>query len=182
MDKETKVSEMLTQEHIKELFEYDAGKLIWKKRPDTHFATKRACKTWNSRFAGTTAGRHRPDGYCVTRVGQRIYKNHRIVFMLYHGYFPKQIDHINGDRADNRIENLRAADNATNQRNKGVRCDSKSGVKNVRWHGRTSKWQVRMSADGVKYSCGYYDTIEEASRAADQFRIKYHKEYANHGR
>lgn len=170
---------MLTQRFIRELFDYDAGKLVWKKRPDTHFG---ACNTWNSRFAGAVAGRHRPDGYCVTHVGHRIYKNHRIIFMLHHGYLPKQIDHINGDRADNRIENLRAADNTTNQYNKKARSDSVSKIKNVRWHERTGKWEVRLTANGVRHSGGYYNTIEEAAHAAELHRIKHHKEFANHGR
>ncbi|MCH6546434.1 MAG: HNH endonuclease, partial [Deltaproteobacteria bacterium] len=70
----------------------------------------------------------------------RPYLVHRTVFYLSHGYLPEQIDHINGIRSDNRIDNLRGANDCTNAYNRGLQSNNTSGVKGVCWYKSRDKW------------------------------------------
>jgi hypothetical protein len=89
---------MFTQNDLKELFEYrNDGYLI------------RKIKTSNSVKTGDIAGCDTGNGYKKIRAFGKPYLSHRLIFFWHYGVFPKEIDHINGDTVDNRIENLRAA-------------------------------------------------------------------------
>jgi len=109
------------------------------------------------------------------------YKLHRIIFLYHKGYMPKLIDHINGDRYDNRIENLREANTYQNRQNSRIYSTSKSGVKNVYWCKRTNKWRVSFSINGKRKTFGSYVDLEEAKQVATSMRNKYFKDFANHG-
>ena len=108
---------------------------------------------------------------------QKRYRVHQIVFLMFNGYIPKEIDHINGIRNDNRIENLRPA-NSKNQQNAKTRKDNKSGVKGVKKC--KNKWRADIKIDGKQTYLGLFATIEEASAAIKATREKYHGEYARH--
>lgn len=110
---------------------------------------------------GTPAGcKH--TNYWVIAVDKRQYKVHRIVWMLHKGEdFEANIDHINGDGFDNRIENLREATSADNRQNIAVPKNNKSGFIGVAWQESTKRWSASIMANGVRTFLGYYQTPEE---------------------
>ena len=158
---------MITQTLVQELFDYRDGKLYWK------FSVARNVKP--GAFAGTV----KVDGYGSLKIKGKQYLTHRIIFLYHHGYIPEFLDHINTDKLDNRIENLREATKAQNNRNCGKRKDNTSGIKGVHWETATKKWIAKVSVGGgfQKY-LGRYDDIELAQLVVEEARDKYHKEFA----
>ena len=94
---------------------------------------------------------------------------------------PKIIDHINGYRYDNRIENLREANTYQNRQNSRIYSTNRSGVKNVYWADNCQKWRVTFSINGKRKTFGYYVDLKEAKKVATSMRDKYFKDFANHG-
>ena len=125
-----------------------------------------------------------PRGYlsCVNEEGKLVL-HHRYVWEEANGPIPKgyQIDHINGDRADNRIENLRLVTPSENQMNVKLRDNNTSGVTGVFWDKRTSAWCAACYVDGKSKHLGrfrdWFDAVC-ARKSADN-RYGYH---VNHGR
>lgn len=113
------------------------------------------------------AGCSTPSGYVViTYAGERHYA-HRIAWAIQTGEFPTGIiDHIDGDRSNNRISNLRITDavgNAQNQR--AAQRNNTSGLIGAHYNSRVSKWTSRIRAPGGRKFLGYFDTPEEAHEA-----------------
>jgi len=100
--------------------------------------------------------------------------------MMHHGYFPKFIDHINGIKNDNRIENLREATKQNNAWNTTKTVLNTSGYKNISWNKRDKRWYVRISVEGKNKHFGGYFDINVAKFVAETMRHKYHKSFANH--
>ena len=103
------------QTYLKDCFDYDfcTGMLHWKERPRSHFDTKRGQNIFNACLAGMLAGSLGSHSYIEVSINGESFLAHRIVWMLHYGTPPlEQIDHENGVRHDNRIENLRAVTNA----------------------------------------------------------------------
>jgi hypothetical protein len=163
---------MLTQELVRELFDYKDGILYWKKSNQNGYVKteKAAGFKWFDKKTG----------YTRYRVGihNREYYVHRIVFLLHHGYLPKGIDHINGDATDNRIENLRPANQSQNMSNAKLYKTNTSGVKGVFWAKDIKRWRACIILNYKKIYLGCYKTIEEATEAVKQKRIELHKEFA----
>ena len=161
----------LTLDLVNELFRYDkeTGDLI------------RKVTVGSTGKAGNKAGSLRVDGYVQTRLNGKGYLNHRIIFLMHNGYLPPCLDHIDTNRSNNRIENLRPATISQNSYNAGIRKDNKSGVKGVTWHVGTGKWQVTVRRGGVKKYFGIYKTISEAEIVAHKAREQLHGEFVNHG-
>lgn len=157
-------------------YEPDTGKLFWRERPRHMFRDDRNYKAWNTRYAGQEAG-HSSNlaGYLQIGVlGHRLMV-HRVVVAIAGGLWPPfDVDHINMDRADNRISNLRPATRGENQRNRIVRSDSKSGLKGVRLHKRSGLWQARIYLSNKAKSLGYFKTAEMASLAYADASAKIH--------
>jgi len=148
------------------LFEYKDGKLFRK--------VTVAPNALKDSEAGCTESR----GYRYVVVNRKRIGTHRIIFLMHHGYVPEEIDHIDNNPSNNRIENLRAADRHTNMYNIQKRSTNKSGVKNVFWRKDKNKWQVEMNVDGKAKYFGLYFDFEVAKFIADIMRHKYHKEFA----
>lgn len=142
--------------------------------------------TWKIKRKGTKgkgsiAGRTLPNGYQIICIDYRDYRAHRLAWFIHYGEWPiHYLDHINGCPADNRIVNLRNADDAQNSQNTRKKANAVSGYKGVRWHKVAGKWQSRVKFRNKEYSGGFFSTVEEAGEAARQLREKLHGEFANH--
>lgn len=121
-------------------------------------------------------------GYAQIRLNGKLYLAHRLAWLLHHGVWPAdQVDHVNGNRADNRMSNLRLASGSVNQRNAKRRKDNTSGVPGVVWHKPSQRWLARLSTDcGVKY-LGYFSDKEAAIKTR-LTAAEAHGYHANHGR
>ena len=160
---------MITQDFVKEWFSYADGILYWRIKPARKI------------LVGQPAGRMNTQGYFQTQINKQRYYNHRIIFLMHNGYLPELIDHIDGDRANNRIENLRPITNQQNQHNSKTPVTNTSGVKGVRWCDKYGKWVARIKIDRVLKHIGYFTDLDAAAEAVRVARLNLHKEYANHG-
>jgi len=102
---------------------------------------------------------------------------HRLFFYWHYGYLPDQIDHIDGNAINNKIDNLRETNDSNNQRNKEkskVRLGKKTSSKhkNVSWHKKANKWRARPSLNKKFFSLGLFDNEDDAGEAVNQFYIK----------
>lgn len=152
-----------------DLFEYKDGTLFWK------VSTNRRIKQ------DSAAGSTQKDGYVRIKIDGVNYYAHRIVFALHHGYMPECVDHIDGNRSNNKIENLREANVTLNNWNKKIRSDSKSGHKGVWWHKQSGMWEAVCKVNKKQTTVGRFEKIEDAIEAIKKFREEHHGEYANHG-
>ena len=122
-------------------------------------------KSVSNKPSGRVAGAVRPNGYICVSVGGRKWYAHRLAWFLVYGEEPQgQIDHINGDRADNRISNLRVvtcSENLENQRR--PRSNNSSGFLGVVRKG--NRWGARITKAGVVHSLGWFGSPEEARLA-----------------
>ena len=152
---------MLTQAELKELLSYDA---------DTGQFTRLMSATRTDRI-GKIAGKNRPDGYREIKINGKEYYAHRLAWLYVHGEWPAdQIDHINGVRSDNRIDNLRLASKKQNMENRKQQINNKSGYRGVYWHTTSGKWRARVKHHGKHYESGSFDVLEEAAAAAKAMR------------
>lgn len=168
--------------------ESQSGKLYWLPRPLDMFAAGKLgvaayAKSWNNKFAGKEAFTSiSGSGYRNGRIFRRGYLAHRVVWLLHTGAWPSdQIDHINGDRTDNRISNLREATNGENARNQKLKATNKSGACGVRWKAQEGKWEARIKISGREVSLGRFDDISLAIAARAKAESKYGFS-ARHGR
>lgn len=158
----------MNQNLISEYFDYKDGHLYWKKvmHPNKQY------------LVGQEVGSIHPTGYRhVTWMGKP-HKVHRLIFMLHHGYLPPEIDHINGNRADNRIENLRPANRSENQCNRNILASNTSGYAGVSWHKKSQAWVVRVMKNGKTVVNQYFKDLELAGLFATEARNLYHGTYA----
>ena len=160
---------MITVDNLHDYYRYEDGKLYWKKNRS------------NVKEGDEVGSLQTRDGYITTKMNGKRIGVHRIIFALFHGYFPEYVDHINGITSDNRISNLRSASCSQNQHNAKLRKDSSSGIKNVSWHKQHKKWIVRVRSNNKRKHIGLFENIEEAEKAAIEARIQHHKEFAKHG-
>lgn len=160
---------MITQEKLKELVELDSEKGV--------FIRKVAIS--NNSKVGEVAGTACKNGYMAIGVGGERHYVHRLVWLYVHGEMPKNIDHINGIRTDNRPENLRDVTRAQNQKNQRLRSDNKSGVTGVWQSG--SVWHAFIRSGGKRHHLGTFKTSEEAAAARHAANIVFDF-HENHGR
>lgn len=119
-------------------------------------------------------------GYRQISFSSKTVTAHRLAFVMMGLKAPDQVDHINGDRLDNRWANLRGCDNSLNQANTGTRADNKTGVKGVSLHKPTGMFRGKVSANKVSHQ-KYFKDFEDAALWVKQKREELHKEFANHG-
>lgn len=122
------------------------------------------------------------DGYAQGRVSGHMMLMHRAIMTLEIGreLLPtEEIDHINGNRLDNRVENLRICTRAENNKNQKKRKDNKAGIKGIRE--RKGRWQARIQTEGKSICLGSFSNKEKAQEAYRQAAKAQHKDYANYG-
>lgn len=160
-------------------FEAETGKLYWLPRPREMFVSQRSCSTWNARFAGKEALTARSGGYRVGNVDYKQCMAHRVVWALVHGYWPPEdLDHINGDRGDNRLCNLREATRAENNCNRPKPSANTSGFKGVGWNSQRGRWQAQISLNNKGRHIGFFDDPEEAHAAYCKAAATTHRDFA----
>jgi hypothetical protein len=163
--------------------DFEAGTLTWLPRDRSMFKSDLSFHAWNKRFAGKEAlATKDKTGYFYGPILGKWHKAHRVIWAMKHGYWPPQeIDHINGDGTDNRLENLRAVSPRQNRRNQKTPKTNTSGVLGVYWCKPDRKWKAQIKIDGRKIHLGAFSTIEDAAeaRAAANVRFGFHE---NHGR
>jgi HNH endonuclease len=129
------IKQEVTTDLVRELFTYDpaTGVIAWRH------------KHWN-KPAGTVAGSlHKSTGYWRLNIRSQKYQAHRIAWLMHYGEWPQVIDHVNGDRADNRIENLRSASHQTNAQNvHKPRKGTASSLLGASWHKSSGLWQAKI--------------------------------------
>lgn len=171
-------NDLVSFERVHQLFSYEAetGILRWRTRTPDMFengirSPEQRCGMWNSKFAESEAGNFTgwniqielPEGFTVLA--------HRVIWLMVHGVWPKdQIDHINGNPADNRFANLREATQSQNQQN---RLDKSPHV-GATWNRQMKKWKVRISVGGKQKWIGYFDTAEEGHQAYLDAKKEFH--------
>jgi len=172
---------ILTAEYVRSILNYnpDTGIFTWRPRPLDHFKSEMACKTWNSRFSGKTAGSINNNGYVNIVINYVQTRGHVLAWLYEHGSWPKKkLDHINGIKSDNRICNLRLATDSQNDYNSKIPKNNKSGYKGVHPEKRTGKWYSQIQVNKKRICLGTFDTPEEARAAYCAAAIKYHGEFA----
>ena len=128
---------------------------------------------------GMVAGRALPSGYRVIQIKKRQYYEHRLAWLWMTGEWPKnQVDHIDGDKPNNKWANLRAATCAQNNWNKGKTKRSSTGLKGVTYHQRDRKWQAMIMASRNAVYLGQFDCPAAASFAYQIAADKAHKQFS----
>lgn len=163
-----------TVDQLREVFRYDPiTGLLW------HLPRPNAKASWTTRYAGKVAGcvTRTSTGYVNVKYYARTIRAHQVAWALFHGEWPpEEIDHKNGNRADNRIINLRPATRNNNSHNKTSRPNAISGLRGVRPH--CNKWRAIISCNGKRYHLGLFSTREAAHEAYAKAAEKYHGEFA----
>ena len=158
---------MITQEYLKQLFDYQDGQLFRK----------------NGKSAVIKVGTKR---YERITVDGKAYSLHRMVYLWNHGYLPKIIDHIDGNRENNKIDNLREATQQQNCLNSKHRTTSKSPCKNVYLQAPTKNaewkrnWVVSLMVNKKRKYVGSFENLELADLVAHEARNLYHGHFARH--
>jgi len=144
---------MITQKELKNIFDYRKdGALIYRKKVSIKIKI------------GEEAGSISSNGYLMVSIQYRKYLNHRLVWLWHKGSFPKYIlDHIDRNKHNNSIENLREVNHSCNSRNTGNREDNTSGIKGVHWDTTRHKWVVNIRIEGKTIYLGGHACLTEAA-------------------
>lgn len=156
---------------LKELLNYnpDTGNFNW-------LCSRSGVHASKSFAGGKTAG-----GYLKICINGDSFCIHRLAWFYVYGYWPDQIDHINGIRDDNRIVNLRDVSSGDNGKNSSIPSHNTSGVLGVCWHKHTGRWRAQIQVEGKVIHLGCFDYFNDAVISRQEANIKYgfHK---NHGK
>ena len=164
---------MISIEYLRERLVYNpvTGRLMWR----YHDAMP---KKWNARWAENEAfATKHNEGYRQGKIDGTTYLAHRVAFAVYYGHWPvDMIDHINGDKADNRIANLREATNSENQSNRPKPKNNTSGFKGVTRN--SSGWVAQIKLNSKLHYLGTFKSPEQASKVYIDAAAKMHGDFA----
>ena len=162
-DYTTAQANKLTAEYLRSILDYD---------PATGIFTRKV-RTSNSVKVGDIAGSIDSGGYLRLRLQSRLYHAHRLAWLYVYNSWPEdQLDHINRNRSDNRISNLREVTNKQNHQNKSKPSNNTSGHPGVVWHKQHSKWRAKIT-HYKDIHLGYFASLEEAVAARKAGELKY---------
>jgi hypothetical protein len=145
---------VLTQADLTAELSYDPGAGVFCRRVAAPYAKAGPVGTVNNM------------GYVVVRAGGKLHLAHRLAWLYVTGLWPRAvIDHINGDKSDNRLANLREATHAENLINAKIHANNRSGLKGVAWNKSCKRWGAYIGYGGKSRYLGVYKTKEEAHEA-----------------
>jgi len=155
----------IDQDYVLSAFDYQDGQLIR--------------KIGRINEVGSIAGYvHKGTGYVHIKIKAKAFKAHRLIFLYHYGYFPEFVDHIDGNKQNNRIVNLREASKQENCQNQKVRWTNSSGVKGVSWHKVNKKWKVALCKNYRSYYFGTYEDKELAELVSMEATDLLHKNFS----
>lgn len=161
---------MITQEELKERYKYCSKTGVFTRAKDIRSYKK-----------GTIAGTKTNNGYIRIKIGGKPYMAHRLAWLYAHGEMPcGEIDHINHNRADNSISNLRIVLHKDNMKNRRRHKDNTSGTTGVFWRKRDSRWVATIKVNNKSKHLGYHKEFSDALAARKAAEIKYGF-HTNHG-
>jgi len=174
---------------LRKMLDYDpdSGLFVWRTRgADTFSAGARGvehtARIWNAAFAGRPAmTAHDGRGYLRGKLAGRNHKAHRVAWAMHYGEWPDgEIDHINHDKTDNRIANLRVVSRQENAKNKPRQSNNTSGAVGVSFVAQSGKWQALVKIGSRNKYLGLFATFEEAlaARKSAERELGFHE---NHG-
>lgn len=157
----------LTQNLLRELFEYRDGNLYWK------------ISSGNMTHAGDKVSPKNHQKYCQVGINGKRYYIHRIIYLYHHGYLPKYLDHIDRDPLNNKIENLREVTQSQNCMNSKSFKNSSSKFKGVSWDKNRNKWRSYIFINGKQKHLGQFTNESDAAKAYNKAAIKAFGEFAH---
>jgi len=162
--------QLISHEKLVEIMHYS---------PETGVFTRRKKVNQMPVEAGSTD----KQGYRRIHLIGKVYRAHRLAWFYAYGEWPMaEIDHINGDRSDNRISNLRPCTHQQNNHNQPIRKNNRSGVKGVHFNRKAGKWHGQVCLNYRIHHVGLFDELEAAANAVRAKRDELHGRFANHGR
>jgi hypothetical protein len=163
-------NELPSQEHLRDLFEYADGHLYWRKQ----VGRGRVGDVVGHKYTAYKSSKR-----VMTRINHKAYLVHRLIYKWHNADFDssQEIDHIDGNPSNNRIENLRLVDHKTNMQNIRRRTDNTSGVAGIVWDKQKDKWMVRVSNKFIGRTDDFDKAVEMRAKALSD-----HSYHPNHGR
>lgn len=177
-----KFNDLPENDYLNECFNVDPdGFLTWKPRPLSHFKDKRSMNSFNSRYLNRKVEKENWNGYILVCINFKLFRVHRLIYQMNAGKIPDgfDVDHINGNRKDNRFENLRIALRSENLHNSKVHKDSKTGVKGVTLN-PCGTYLAKTMVRGKNHH-RTFSTIAECSDWLNLVRKEIHGKFANNG-
>lgn len=168
---------MITHDELLKVIYFDpeTGVFRWLARQGSDHLTK----SWNTQNAGVIAGVKASGGYVQIGIHGKRYSAHRLAWLYVHGKWPAaEIDHKNGNRADNRISNLREATRGQNSANRGRMSSNKTGFKGVFRSRLPNRWSAEIKTNGRRHYLGHFDCPLKAAAAYAAAAAKFHGEFA----
>lgn len=159
----------MDQKTALEIFEYRDGELYWLVKPCRRDPIGMKAGTLNKK-----------SGYKAVCYKRKKYYVHRLIYLMHTGVMPIEIDHIDGDPSNNRVENLRECNRSENGFNKSAQRNNKSGVKNIHWCDKAKKWIVYLKINGKNTNFGGFEDLDLAVFVASELRDKHHRTFARH--
>lgn len=155
-------AQALTQESLNKWLDYDGKTLSWKDKTRETKICFNAC------------------GYPMIRFAKNARLVHRLVYLMWHGSLPKELDHANNDKTDYSISNLRAATSSENKQNRAAKHSNRSGYKGVSWDVMHKRWSARAGKNKKTYTSVGFKSAEDAHDFVCLLRDMLHGSFANH--